>query len=68
MLISVDYSGKKNSAFVCDRCEAQITGEERIALRAFRSKQQTIIKKWDLCPLCYKKLCRGIEKYKEKTE
>lgn len=68
MLIEADYSGKRKSIFVCDRCNVKLLGDERITIRAFRPKQQTIIKKWDLCPVCYRKLYKGIEKYNKKTE
>ena len=67
MSLSTDYSGNRKSVFVCDRCETKILGDERVTIRAYRPKQQTIIKKWDLCPVCYRKLYKGIEKYK-KTE
>lgn len=64
MRLSTDYSGKKKSIFICDRCETKILGNERVTIRTFRPTEQTVLKKWDLCPVCYKKLCIGIEKYK----
>ena len=64
MLIKIDCSGKGSSIFICDRCKARLLSNERVTVRAYRAKQQTTIKKWDLCPICYKKLYKGIEKYK----
>ena len=61
------YGGKK-SVFMCDRCKVKLLSEERVTVRVYHAKKQTTMKKWDLCPVCYKKLYRGIEKYKEKTE
>lgn len=60
------YGGKK-SVFMCDRCKVKLLSEERVTVRAYHSKQQTTIKKWDLCPICYRKLYKGIENFK-KTE
>lgn len=67
MILRKDCSGKTDSLFSCDRCKVLIGGKEKLTIRVFSGRAGKIIKKWDLCPLCYRKLYKGIEKYK-KTE
>lgn len=67
MLLEKYCYGDKKSVFRCDRCKVKLLTDERVTVRSYYSKQQTTMKKWDLCPICYKKLCKGIENYK-KTE
>lgn len=67
MILRKDCSGKTDSLFSCDRCNALINGEEKITVIAYRgtSTVKSLFKrKWDLCPSCGKKLIRGVEYYK----
>lgn len=68
MLLKIDYSGKSESRFICDRCAVKILGKDRSIVRIYEGKRGKIIKKWDLCPSCNRKLFRGIENYKKDVE
>lgn len=63
MILKKDCSGKTDSLFSCDRCKVLIGGKEKLTIRVF--SRRAGIKKWDLCPSCYRKLYKGIEKYKK---
>lgn len=67
MLLEKSYSADKKSVFICDRCKVKLLSNERLSIRIHHPVKQTIIKKWDLCSVCYRKLYKGIENYK-KTE
>jgi hypothetical protein len=61
MLVEIDYTDKKRTKFVCDRCKTDLTIETRRAILVQEPKLSAK-KKWDLCPSCFAKLCRGISK------
>ena len=65
MFLIKSCSGDKKSVFLCDRCKVRLLSHERVSVRIHHPKKQTILKKWDLCPICYRKLYKGIEKYKK---
>lgn len=61
MLIEKDYSNKKNSKFICDRCKKELSINTRISIYS-KIAYQNPKKRWDLCSKCYAALVRGIEK------
>ena len=63
MMLKKDCSGITESVFSCDRCKATIGGKEKLTVRIYGGRAGKILKKWDLCPSCNRKLIRGIEKY-----
>lgn len=66
MLIKIDYFNKNMSVFLCDRCKVRILNRERRVLRVHKGVENSIVKKWDFCPVCYRKLYKGIENYNDK--
>ena len=67
MLINKNYLNKKNSKYECDMCGTGLNSKDRIIFYVAEG-YKTSIKKWDLCPKCYKKISRAIKKYRNKME
>ena len=61
MLVSIDYTKNKQTKYLCDRCKVKMTTEIRRAILV-QEHGFSALKKWDLCPSCYRKLCNGIAK------
>lgn len=61
MLISTNKSDKSNSKYQCDRCKSIISLYDRKSISVAEGYANPR-KKWDLCPRCYRMLCKGIEK------
>lgn len=62
MFVEKDYRGRTETKYMCDRCKTDLTTDTRRAICVQEPRTTTRKKKWDLCPRCYKLLCRGIEK------
>ena len=61
MLVKKDYSCNGRSRYKCDRCNIEITTDNRRGIY-IQHDRRSPSKKWDLCMSCYGKLKRGIEK------
>lgn len=61
MLVSKNMYDKKQSVYSCDRCQAQLNFETKVAIYIGLPSRQPK-KKYDLCKRCYRAFVRGVEK------
>lgn len=66
MLVKINYTGKGNTIYECDRCHKRIdTGKERrirISAQISQHSKYKNLNGWDFCEKCYISLIRGIKK------
>ena len=67
MLINKNCLDKRNSKYECDMCGIGLGSKDRVIFYVAEG-YKAAIKKWDLCPKCYKKISRAIKKYRIKME
>ena len=61
MLKTKDNKSRNNSIYVCDRCKKELcVSNDKIFSVYIKTPHSLIKKKWDLCELDYKRLCKGI--------
>lgn len=57
---------KANNNYICDRCNKEISKEERKSIYVLEPQSGTRFnsprKKWDFCQRCYAAMERGVEK------
>ena len=61
MLKTKDNKSRKNSIYICDRCKKELhMSNEKVFSVYIKTPTTNMKKKWDLCELDYKRLCKGI--------
>ena len=64
MIVRKDYKDKAKSVYICDRCQTELSIDNKVALY-IGIYNRNMKKKWDLCKRCYKALVKGIERGNE---
>lgn len=61
MLKTKDNRNRNNTIYICDRCEKELRmDKDKIYSVYIKVPYESMKKKWDLCEIDYKKLCKGI--------